>query len=491
MAISIERESITPECALVPADQEWLSAFGVDASWQDDEAVQDELRKVIATGSRHLHSSSAEDLKAETYAARERFLEFSGISPETIAAVRARSPALIPLDTFIATQREMSALGLNAPSLIRTSPGTVCLAPESVRRKVENLDDLGVDGAAAINILPSVLGLAPESVQRKVAEFAALGIKVPRALNDYPVLLGGNPKDFKARMEHLRQQGFDVSRIVKTAPIVLSYEPERLKAKVANLRRLNLDPIKIVKSYPTVFSLAPESVAAKVANLSDLGLDAVRLVNAAPSLIGLAPKSVAAKVENLSNLGLDAPKIIQAFPKILTLAPESVAAKLTNLKALGLRVASVVNAAPTTLSMSEETICQKFQALEQVTTNLRWSYGAHELVDTYPAILGFNPKKLKVLERIAANHLTTDSRFVKPGEARSALITPLEQYILALARDVSSMTVPISLEELEKQARACRLDKLDRRHKALEIAASGKLGRIGTMYLDYRGETAT
>jgi len=366
-------------------DQSWLYSFGVDPSWQDDPTLAVELNELIRMGSERINESYDESQHQQIILAREKFFGFVGIDAETLRAFRQVNPTIIPLDTFISTQRVMHNLGLDAVKIINTQPSAIGLAPESVRAKVDNFTALGLDAVKIINTLPSVIGLAPESVRAKVDNFTALG----------------------------------------------------------------LDAVKIINTLPSAIGYAPESVRAKVNNFTALGLDAVKIINTLPSAIGYAPESVRAKVDNFTALGLDAVKIINTQPVALSYAPESVRAKL--------------------------------RLLELSTKVLQWEFTAKELIEEFPVILGFSTKKLQILRRIAATHLTDDARSIQPKSLKSKLVIPLEKYLLSIQLDEQS---PLD-DGLLTNAGRIKLNARERKAEAMILARTDKLGRIGIMYLDY------
>jgi hypothetical protein len=117
---------------------------------------------------------------------------------------------------------------------------------------------------------------------------------------------------------------------------------------------------------------------------------------------------------------------------------------------------------------------------------LQWQNPAEELVNAFPALLGYSTKKLAILRHIAARHVDSTERTSIPFMLQSKLMVPLEKYIIALSR-LEDDQVP-SLSELSKKARSIKLDSLERKERASEIAPS--MGRIGTMYLGYRDKAA-
>ena len=152
-----------PELQLIPADQAWLASFGVDPAWQNNPEIVSELSRVIITGSKRLDEPVNQTVEAHTeiMAAREQFMRFVGIPDETMRTFRVEKPTIIPLDTFIDSQRTLTELGLDAAKVINTHPAAIGYAAESVKAKFDNLTELGLNAAKVINTHPTAIGLAP------------------------------------------------------------------------------------------------------------------------------------------------------------------------------------------------------------------------------------------------------------------------------------------------------------------------------------------
>jgi hypothetical protein len=265
-------------------------------------------------------------------------------------------------------------------------------------------------------------------------------------------------------------------------PSAISFAPESVREKMANYASLGIDAAKLVNAMPSAISFAPESVREKMANYASLGIDAAKLVNAMPSAIGLAPESVREKMANYASLGIDAAKLVNAMPSAIGFAPESVREKMANYASLGIDAAKLVNAMPSAINFAPESVRIKMVFLRRSVKLLKWEHSAEELVNTCPALIGFNIKKLAVLRRIAATYLDLPSRTSSPNALRSSLITPLEKYIIAASHFEEGQR--ISLHGLHQKAQSIRLESSERKKLASEIAPS--LGRIGSMYEAYR-----
>ena len=472
-------------CYLSETDIDWLASFGVDPSWQDDPSVVTKLNELVSLGSFRLNESDNDPRYLEVIAARETFLTYVGIEESILNKFKETSPTLIPLDTFINTQRTINELGLDAVKIINAFPAAIGFAPESVRAKIDNFTELGLDAVKIINASPAAIGLAPESVRAKIDNFTELGLDAVKIINASPAAIGFAPESVRAKIDNFTELGLDAVKIINAFPQAINYAPESVRAKVDNFTELGLDAVKIINASPAAIGLAPESVRAKVDNFTELGLDAVKIINASPAAIGLAPESVRAKVDNFTELGLDAVKIINAFPQAINYAPESVRAKVDNFTELGLDAVKIINAFPSAIGFAPESVRAKVRLLERSAKVLKWEFSIKELIESYPSILGFNNDKIKILRRIAAKHLTEQSREVTVNLLKSTLITPLEEHIIVLAGHPDTVA---SVGEMTQMSKRIKLTAPERKATALSKVEAGALGRIGTMYLAYRGQ---
>ena len=202
----MEQNEVLPEhntIELTLDDQSWLSSFGVDPSWQDDPTLAVELNELIRLGSEHINESDSESQYQQIILAREKFFDFVGVDSETFKTFCRATPTIIPLDTFVGTQRLMNTLGLDAVKIINTLPAAIGFAPESVRAKVDNLTELGLDAVKIINTLPAAIGLAPESVRAKVrflertVKFLQWEFTAKDIVEEYPAILSFSTKKLR------------------------------------------------------------------------------------------------------------------------------------------------------------------------------------------------------------------------------------------------------------------------------------------------------
>ena len=252
---------------LVKEDQEWLSSFGVNPDWQNDADKLELLRDAIRNGSLHLDKSISHDSYNTILEARLYFIEFVGISKKVIKDFQTTNPNIIPLDTFIKTQRVLYSLGLDNKKIINVAPRIIGLSSESIQEKITNLATLGLDPIKIVNMLPTILHYTHESIQEKMTNLATLGL--------------------------------DPIKIVNMTPAVIHYTSESMQAKINNLTSLGLDPKEIITTFPNVLCLSPKSVEKKVkfiqqsAKLLQWQYSAVDLIKVYPNVLAFNPQKLA------------------------------------------------------------------------------------------------------------------------------------------------------------------------------------------------------
>lgn len=181
----------------------------------------------------------------------------------------------------------------------------------------------------------------------------------------------------------------------------------------------------------------------------------------------------------LAASGIDPAHIVRQQPSILSFEVDTIKEKLEFLAELGLDVPSFVYDFPPALGYSISNVSNKVTWLRRSIALLKWECTEKELLQKYPPILGFDIKKLRILRRIAAEHFSSEMRQAGMKVVRPRLILPLEKYLVALVDEEG---------DISHTARKVKLAKEARRARALYLAKAGDLGRIGAMYLDYRGE---
>ena len=179
---------------LTKEDEQWLSSYGVDNTWTKDPEQFKSLNDTVNLGSFRLNEPENREKRQDVISARRDFLKSIGLSAKIIDAYQTEYPALIPLDTFIGTQRVLHPLGIAAARLINAYPAAINYAPESVREKMANYTSLGIDAAKLINAMPAAINYAPDSVREKMANYTSLGIEAVKLINAYPAAINYAPK---------------------------------------------------------------------------------------------------------------------------------------------------------------------------------------------------------------------------------------------------------------------------------------------------------
>lgn len=152
-------------------DASWLRSLGAELNETDIPA----FRELVRLGSHDLREDTDPDTISSVMNARERFYgqilgwdDESSPLDKSYQTFKDAQPSLMPIATFVQTQRVISGLQLDATRVINTQPVAISYAPESVRQKFDNLTELGLDAAKVINALPAAISLAPESVSIKI-----------------------------------------------------------------------------------------------------------------------------------------------------------------------------------------------------------------------------------------------------------------------------------------------------------------------------------
>ena len=214
-----ETLTIPVKMELTDSDQRWLVSFGVDPSWQNDPNDRDQINNFIELGSRRLDEPNNQADRALIVDARLKFMDFIGIAQTTIDAFQDSHPTIIPIDTFIDTQRTFFDLDLDAVKVINVLPAAISYAPESVREKVANLEALGLDAVKVINASPAAISYASESVREKVANLQALGLDAVKVINVLPAAIGYAPESVREKVANLEALGLDAVKVINTLQI--------------------------------------------------------------------------------------------------------------------------------------------------------------------------------------------------------------------------------------------------------------------------------
>ncbi len=479
---TIEKINTSPH--LTQEDQAWLSSFGVDPAWQDNAGLRNELDSLIDLGSTDLRGYTGDP--SVVIEARQKFLTFAGVKDETIDGLRVGNPHLVPISTFIGSQRVLAATGVNGAAAVEALPAAIALTADNVKEKVDNLRGLNIDPAHSISLQPTILRQSTETIQANATALQEAGLDVARVVNGLPAVICYAPESLKLKIANLKELGLNPAKVINAHSAVLASAPESVKSRIDYLNGLGIDAIKAFNKQPTALTLPIETLESKIENMRALGLNPVKMVNINPSSLGNSTENVNEKFNNLQELGLDPVKVLNTQPTILGLGTDTVGRKFAYLRELGLNPVAVINNQPAVLGYSEETLASKMRLLERTVKLLKWDFTAQDLVNRIPKMLGTSAQKIAIQRRIAAEYGEHTDRSMTPDEMLYPMITPLEKVIIELAENPGDK--PRSIDSINRRANSRKLSAKDRQEKALQIAHSGVLGRIGTMYLKYRGE---
>ena len=242
-----EEQNAPDMIELTSQDQLWLSSFGVDPEWENDEALKLALNETIATGSLRLNRPLNQDEWESIASARWSFFNFLGLPAELVDFYQSEKPSLTPLDIFIRNQRVMQSLGLNVTKVINAQPLAIGYAPESVRDKMANLTALDLNAPKVVNAHPAAISYAPESVRDKMANLTALGLNAAKVVNAHPSALGYAPELVREKIRFLQRSAkllkwqYSAEDLVSARPVLLGYSTKKL-AIFRRLAAYHLDP---------------------------------------------------------------------------------------------------------------------------------------------------------------------------------------------------------------------------------------------------------
>ncbi len=432
-------------------DYEWLCDFTLPNVNITDQLSVAELNNLISIGSTRINVNHDISSRNQIVEAREKFLLYVGVPSSVVDSYKSTSITLCPLDTFIATQQILHDNNLDVSKINQKYTVILGCLPTQIQSKIEGLTTLGLDAAKIINTNPLAMSFSTEMVKSKLTNLSDLGLDSVRIFNCYPVLIGSSSQTVINKYNNIISLGLDATKIINKYPFLLYFSEQSVINKCNNFTNLGLDTTKVLTKYPYLLSLSPELIKNKVKFLSDAGLDYVKIINKSSAILGLATDNVSSKINNLNSLGFDAVKIINSNPSVL--------------------------------SFNIDTVNSKLLLLNRTAKLLKWDYSAIDLINAYPIILGFSANKLKILRRIASTYIDYDQNYLEPKVIASALIRPLEQYLLAVnGLDDSKLSLNSLIKEVSKYK---NYDSDERKIYANDLANTGKLGRIGTMYLNY------
>ena len=245
IATGVENEPT--ELILVEQDKEWLDSFRIDYEG-NTEYSDKKLQEIIRIGSIHINEDTNKETKATIMQARYDFYYgYLGVENEDHplrksfdSFINTTNKCIIPIDTFINTQRTLSELGVDGAKVVNKLPTALCYAPDSVREKMEKFAELGIDGAKVVNKHTVAIGLAPESVRKKMQNFTELGIDGAKVVNKYPSAIGFAPESVRIKFRTLKHAGVTVEEMsIEDVCVVLITPNEIVLSYLANRTQTN------------------------------------------------------------------------------------------------------------------------------------------------------------------------------------------------------------------------------------------------------------
>ena len=504
---------ISPEIAELYApinenDRQWLGTLGV--VWDAEEDTSDWLtsfNNVVTQGSVHIETGMSEASILNILIAREEFFaSCMNIKPETIKGLKALNPCLVPLNTFIATQRLFAAEGINN-LIVNERPGLLAYAPGGLVGTINSLKAIGVDVPNVTQKFPAILSYSDIGLSEKISVLTVLGDNLTPVINKAPDILAFAAETTRTRIEHLNHRGLDASKAISYLPSLLKLPVETIDTKLEELKNMGIS-VSIIDANPVILGYATESVAQKINNLKSLGLDATKVITALPECLGYAPQSIKDKFDKLTSLGLDAAKVINKLPDILynsqdTLStkitnllrlgistkaiergpaltnfdPETVKTKLAELIKLGMNAQKVVNSHPAILNLSEDNISRKLTALQD------YGLDALAVVETKPGILALTPEKarskLLLLEAAGRSWGWQEPRkhIARIVQEWPLILTYSPGKLRTLIRVASEAFSPMAAESVSKTQ--------------LQALVTNNLEQSVVVYINHRGEIST
>ena len=181
-----------------------------------------------------------------------------------------------------------------------------------------------------------------------------------------------------------------------------------------------MNPVSCFNNNPKLFELATETVEERFNHLTVLGLDAVAIASGNPSIFNKPESIIKQRLENLTELGLDAILIANAHPYILNAAPETIRTRLR-----------VLYSAARAWGIKD------------------YKERINRLVEAYPALLGYNADRNRILIRVF-------NKSIKPHTR-----TTLHQIRLLTHGNLEATVAgyleldkrPLTVEELSDQSR--------------------------------------
>lgn len=207
-------------------DAQWLAAYGFDVG---DVVTCMALRALVSEGSQSIVADTDRVLEA-------RRVFFGALGLQTVVDAPDVSDTIVPLNTFVCTQRLLGLLGVDVKRVTNAHPMLATYSYDSVLNKLEALIANNVNAIKMVNECPSLLGYAPQTIVFKMETFAKLGITA-EAIENYPTMLTYAADSMREKLATIEQFGISPTAIVNGCPNVLGLSPELVSMKIRFLQR--------------------------------------------------------------------------------------------------------------------------------------------------------------------------------------------------------------------------------------------------------------
>jgi len=237
---------------LTEADFPWLEYFYCQLpSPKNKEVWLEHLNHIISIGSISIKDAETE-LRSRIIEARESFFSLlPEIENETLTRFKEDNhPWMMPLDTFVLTQRELFQQGIDGPKVINACPTILDLPPKLARERLDNLKSAGIDVPKVINACQTILIYTPELVKERLDNLKSAGIDVPKVINACPTILDLPPESARERLDNLKSAGIDVPKVINACPTILHIKPELVKKSLNILKSAGIDGPKFINDNP-------------------------------------------------------------------------------------------------------------------------------------------------------------------------------------------------------------------------------------------------
>jgi hypothetical protein len=229
-------------------DRPWLEELG--CAWPEvgqDEWL-DSMNQIVEIGSEHLKTTKRiegadSSRQLEIVAARELFFGYlTKISQKAINKLRTTSaPKLVPINTFIETQRVFRGSEISAAPIIEKYPYIINYGPELAKNKISGLESLSIN-VKTLATNPSIFSSSVETIESKLKNLEAAGLKdASKVVNACPTLLNLSIDSVQAKLRALyapaRKWGWPnyeekVNGFVDQWPQILTYSSAKIRTLV-------------------------------------------------------------------------------------------------------------------------------------------------------------------------------------------------------------------------------------------------------------------